>query len=346
MADGFSPGERLSRTFRKQGTDRPPVICPGGMMNAAVTEVMEKTGHTLPEAHHEGALMADLAYAVYEHTGFENFGLPFCMTIEAEALGSAVDYGSRTCEPKIEREVFSSVQEAVLAPGGAIEKNKRAGALLEAVSSLSKKYPDVPVIGSVTGPLSTAASLVSPMSFFKALRRDKEGVHRFLDLVTGELIRWARRIADNGAAAISIADPSATGEILGPRLFAEYALPYINRLTDAVHEMGVPVIVHICGDIRVVKDTFLDLRGDALSVDAMVNLAALKEEQESLTAMGNLSTYLLESGTPKIIRAGAEALLKKRIDIIAPACGLSTSTPLENIKAFTDTVKGACPKTI
>jgi [methyl-Co(III) methanol-specific corrinoid protein]:coenzyme M methyltransferase len=309
------------------------------MMNAAVVEVMEKTGHTLPAAHHQGALMADLAWDVYEKTGFENFGLPFCMTIEAEALGSAVDYGSLTCEPKIRQEAFPSVKDRAFAPKRAIEKTTRAAVVLEAVRSLSKTYPDIPVIGSITGPLSTAASLVDPMTFLKELRRNKEDAHRFLNLVTDELMQWAQLLADNGATVIAIADPTATGEILGPTLFEEYALPRLNRLVDALHSMRVPVIIHICGDIRRVKTHLFKLQGDALSVDAMVNLGALKEEQPAITTMGNLSTYLLQSGNPGTVQARAEALLKKHIDILAPACGLSTSTPLENIRAFTATVK-------
>jgi [methyl-Co(III) methanol-specific corrinoid protein]:coenzyme M methyltransferase len=311
------------------------------MMNAAIVDVMEKTGHTLPEAHHEGNLMGALAYDVFENTGFENIGIPFCMTIEPEALGSAVDYGSLGCEPKIQKEAFPSVADAVFVPSRAIEKNNRAAAVLEAVSGLSKKYPDIPVIGSVTGPVSTAASLVDPMTFFRELRKNREGAHRLLSCVTEELIIWAKLMADNGAAVISIADPTATGEILGPKLFEEYALHYLNILALAVREMGKPVIVHICGNVRPVKTQLFNLRGNSLSVDAMVNLEELKNENPDLVTMGNLSTYLLESGSPKSIHAGAGVLLRKGIDIIAPACGLSTSTPLENIQAFTQTIKEA-----
>ena len=340
MADVFSPRERLLRVLGKQGVDRPPVICPGGMMNAAIVDVMEKTGHRLPAAHHTETLMADLAGDVWDNTGFENFGVPFCMTIEPEALGSDVDYGTLHCEPKIAKEAFPSVKDAVFGPPGAIEKTPRAAAVLGAISRLAKKHPDIPVIGSISGPVSTAGSLVDPMVFLKELRRDREGAHRLMDHVTGELIRWATLMADAGATAITIADPTASAEILGPRLFEEYALYYINQLAGAVHRLGVPVIVHICGDVRTAKQSLFALQGDALSVDAMVNLAALKEEKAGLTAMGNLSTYLLESGNPGAVASATETLLRRNIDIIAPACGLSTSTPLENIRSFTGAVKG------
>jgi [methyl-Co(III) methanol-specific corrinoid protein]:coenzyme M methyltransferase len=81
------------------------------------------------------------------------------------------------------------------------------------------------------------------------------------------------------------------------------------------------------------------LRGDALSVDAMVNLVDIKRENGDVTTMGNLSTYLLESGNPERISKAAHTLLERNIDIIAPACGLSTSSPLVNIQSFTAAVK-------
>jgi [methyl-Co(III) methanol-specific corrinoid protein]:coenzyme M methyltransferase len=105
--------------------------------------------------------------------------------------------------------------------------------------------------------------------------------------------------------------------------------------------MGVPVIVHICGDVKSVKQHIPNLQGKAISVDAMVNLQTLKQEHSSLTTMGNLSTYLLEFSDAEKVYAATQNLLRHGIDILAPACGLSTSTPLSNITAFTAAVKGA-----
>jgi len=335
----ISPKERLFRALKGKPTDRAPIICPGGMMNAAIVDVMNKTGHTLPEAHHDAVKMSDLAFDVYENTGFENFGIPFCMTVEAEALGSAVDFGSLECEPKIQKEKFSSVYDAVFLPVGAIEKTVRASSVIQAIHKLSEKHPDVPAIGSLTGPISTAASLVDPMTFLKQLRREKETSHKVIDYVTDQLISYAKLMADNGAAVISIADPTATGEILGPKFFDEYAVYYLNKITDEIHKVGVPVIIHICGDVRMVKPQLQKLRGEVLSADAFVELKKLKDDLGGMRTMGNLSTYLLEFGKADEIFQQAKRLAEKGIDVLAPACGLSTSTPLENIEAFTSAVK-------
>lgn len=337
--DVLSPLERIELSLSKKGRDRAPVICPGGMMNSAIVDVMENHGHVLPEGHMDADIMAALAEDVQQDTGFENFGIPFCMTVEAEALGSDVDMGTLQCEPKIAREIFPSVTQAVYREPGAIVRSRRAETVFNAINKLSHRQPDIPVIGSITGPLSTAASVVDPMRFLKELRKEKESAHRFVDYVTDQLIEYARYMADNGAKVISIADPTATGEILGPKMFGEYAVPYINKLTDAVHDMGVPVIVHICGRMQAVAKHVAALHGDAISVDALVSLPKLKESCPEITTMGNLSTYMLEFGSPESVQKGTEQLLASHIDILAPACGLSTSTPLANIQAFTGTAK-------
>lgn len=110
-------------------------------------------------------------------------------------------------------------------------------------------------------------------------------------------------------------------------------------MIDGIHSTGVPVLVHICGEMKAVKPSIPLLHADAISTDAFVNLKLLKAEYPQLTTMGNLSTILLESGDPDKVARRTETLLHEGIDIISPACGLSTSTSLTTIRAMTDTVK-------
>lgn len=338
----FTEKERLLAVLNRQSTDRPPVICPGGMMNAAIVEVMNSSGQTLPAAHSAAALMANLAYAVHQLTGFENFGLPFCMTVEAEVLGSEIDLGTLACEPKISRETFAAARvEYKDIP--AMLNSGRIPVVCQATAILAGQYPDIPVIGSLTGPVSTAASIVDPIPFLKDLRRDPSAAHRVFQYVTELLIGFALKLIDHGAAVIAIGDPTATGEILGPKMFGEYAVPYINKLIDAVHQKNVPVILHVCGNLNSVKPLIPGIKANAISTDAMVNLKHLKAEFPELTTMGNISTYLLELSTVDKVSLQTKNLITQGINIIAPACGLSTSSPLANIQAMTRTVKAHPP---
>jgi len=158
---------------------------------------MKTTGHTLPEAHHDDRLMAELSRDVHKYTGFENFGIPFCMTVEAEVLGSSINFGTLACEPKIEKEAFDSVSN-----------EKRQDRICH---SVSKKNKDIPVVGNLTGPLSTSTSIVDPVTFLKELRKDKENAHRVINYVTDFLIEYAKLMIENGVDLISIGDPTATG---------------------------------------------------------------------------------------------------------------------------------------
>ena len=80
----LTPKERLRLIFAGEKPDRPACICPGGMMNMVTTDLMEEIQTFLPEAHTDARKMAALAKAVYERGCFENCGVPFCMTVEAE----------------------------------------------------------------------------------------------------------------------------------------------------------------------------------------------------------------------------------------------------------------------
>jgi len=335
----LSPKDRLLDTLNRKRVDRPPVVCTGGMMNAAIVDVMTRTGHTLPDGHFRSDLMAELASDIQHDTGFENFGIPFCMTVEAEVLGSEIDFGTLACEPKIARELYPSVQSVVRKDIAAMLDAGRIRTVAEAGERLSKAYPDVPVIGSLCGPVSTTASVVDPMQFFKELYKNKEQSHRVLDYVSDFLIAFARVLVDSGASAICIGDPTATGEILGPKMFSEYAVTYLNKVIDGIHATGVPVLVHICGEMKAVKSSIPRLHSDAISTDAFVNLRLLKQEFPQLTTMGNLSTFLLEFGDPDKVARQTGNLVRDGIDIISPACGLSTSSSILNIQAMTRAVR-------
>src|SRR3974377_894067 len=92
---------RLLNVLKGQPADRPPFICPGGMMNMAVTELMEAADCGWPKAHVDSTKMAQLTLAANRLAGIENVGVPFCMTVEAEAMGARIDSGSLEKEPSI-----------------------------------------------------------------------------------------------------------------------------------------------------------------------------------------------------------------------------------------------------
>lgn len=333
----YTPKERLIRVFEKQKVDRPPCICPGGMMNMVTTELVELMGISFDKAHSDPEKMALLSEAVYKEGCFENYGVPFCMTIEAEDMGAKVDMGSDIYEPHVtEYSIDSVVQWKTL---GDIELSKGRGqVVLDAIRILKSKGDDVPVIGNITGPISTASSVMEPSIFYKELRKKNQEAHEFMEFVTDQLIVFAKAQIEAGADVIAISDPSGTGEILGPKLFEEFAVKYLNKLVDSIKSENVKTIVHICGQMRKVYEKVDLIHSDALSFDAIVSMSEARSNLSDRVLMGNVSTYTIEFGESEKIVGLMNKCIIDGSDIISPACGLGMKSPLKNVRAMLDSL--------
>jgi [methyl-Co(III) methanol-specific corrinoid protein]:coenzyme M methyltransferase len=330
--------ERLLNTLARKPVDRPPFICPGGMMTMVVTEVMDQAGCSWPQAHVDARQMARLTLAAHELAGIENLGVPFCMTAEAESLGAEVGLGSRESEPRVTGYVMEQMGQlqrlAALDPHGG-----RAGVCAEAVGMLKQTAPQLPVIADLTGPLSLATSLIDPLTYYRALRRDKQAAHALTRRCTEEIKVFGQALLMAGADLVCIADPSATGEIIGREAFAEFALPYLNELADHFKaRFAVPTIVHICGNLKSLGSSLAHISAAALSVDSLVSIATLRELAPGKITMGNVSTFMLEKGDPERLYKAARHCLTAGVDILAPACGISPRTPVANIRRMFDAV--------
>ena len=331
--------ERLIAVLGGEPVDRPPFICPGGMMTMVVTEVMEHAACFWPQAHTDPALMARLTLAAHELAGIENVGVPFCMTIEAEGLGAEVGLGSRESEPRVTRYAMETMSQLErLAPFD--PSAGRAGVCAQAIRILKETAPHLPAIANLSGPISLATSLIDPLVYYRALRLNREAAHLLTRHCTEAIMAFGDALIEAGADLICIADPSATGEIIGREAFAEFALPYLNELSDHfLARFGAPTIVHICGNVKSLGGSLANVSAAAVSIDSLVGIGTLKELAPGKVAMGNVSTFMLEKGEPQQLAKSARRCLADGVDILAPACGISPRTPVANIRALAEAVR-------
>lgn len=326
--------ERLLKVLRNEEVDRPPVICPGGMMNAAVTDILLN----IDKNHNcDCDSMVKAAKLVNEEIGFENYGVPFCMTVEAEPLGIELSFGDKTVEPRVTKYNENELEEIIKSYNIKPLMDKRMPVVIEAIKKL--KNDDVPVIGNITGPISTATSIVDPLKLIKMFRREPELAYKFIEYVNEYSIDYAKEMIKAGADVIAISDPTATGEILGKKNFEKFAYPMYRKFLDEMHKVNTPVIIHICGDSKNIIESLDDLNIDAVSFDSRVNMrdARLKIKNN---LMGNVSTQLLHQGDKERIIRVTENCIASGVNIVSPACGLSMATPKENLKIMTSYVKG------
>lgn len=332
--------ERLFAAFNREEVDRKPLICPGGMMNMITTELMEVSGVHWPEAHVDPVVMADMAQASWEHHCFDNVGVPFCMTVEAEAMGAKVTLGDMVAEPHVTDYAITTVDDWETLPTPNVNEGRMA-VVIEAIKILKSRNIPAPIVGNVVGPISVANSVQDAVTYYKELRKKPEKMHAFMDFVTKCCADFAVEMAKAGADVICISDPSGTGEILGPKMFDDYCVTYVNKIIRAVKPYGVKTLVHICGQMSSVYEQMDKVEADALSFDAIVSLRKAKEALgEKHIIVGNISTFALETNDTEKAAALARNSAKGVSDVIAPACGLGTGSPLVNIQTLMKTLDG------
>jgi len=354
----LTPKERFDNIIQGKKVDRPACICPGGMMNMVTAALMEHCGVISDEIHTNPEIMAKLAMAVYEEGCFENVGVPFCMTVEAEALGAKVDMGSKLVEPHVVEYPLQKVEDydrlcdrndmykdtRVNLNNRIYELTYRENVVINAIrilrNEMNKKEEPAPVIGNLTGPISTVTSVIEPSAFYKSLRKHPEEAHRLLEIITEELLQFGIAQIQAGADVIAISDPSGTGEILGPKYFSQFVVPYMNRLVRAFRERGAVTIVHICGQMQPVFDEVKKIESDILSFDAIVSLKEAKKVLGDRLLMGNVSTYAIEFSEIDKIKELTRNSINNGADIVSPACGLGMNSPLKNVQAILQEVKG------
>jgi len=339
VAKLLTPKERLKLALLREKVDRPPCICPGGMMNMIVQDIMDITGCKWPEAHRDARLMAELSSGVCENGGFENFGVPFCMTAEAEAMGAEVFLGTKINEPRVTKYVINSVSEWTKLKKLKIDEG-RVKTVIDAIKILKEKNNEVPIVANLTGPISLAASLMEPVIFYKEIIRKPSEAHKLMEFVTENLIEFGKAQLMAGANVLAISDPSATGEILGPASFRKFAVPYLNKIADALKEYAdIGIIIHICGRLKSIYEELNALNSDAISFDSITSVREVCENVSNKAVMGNVSTFTLENGTRESIKVQALNCLDSGVNILSPACGIGPKTKFDNIKAMLDVVK-------
>ncbi|MEN6545125.1 MAG: uroporphyrinogen decarboxylase family protein, partial [Armatimonadia bacterium] len=173
-----------------------------------------------------------------------------------------------------------------------------------------------------------------PDVFLKQMFRQPEATQEALERLTDLLLGFGAEQIAKGVEVIAIADPTATGEILGPRLFKTQAAPVLARLTRGLQALGARVIVHICGNVHTIAPLLAEIGANAISVDDMVGLRKLRGQVPNAAVMGNLCALRLQEDPPESIASWVQRIGLRQADIIAPACAMVPTTPLANLQAL------------
>ena len=210
-------------------------------INEAVTKELNLK---FPEAYKYGESMADIAKALKKHDGADFCELPFCHTVEAEAMGGLVNYGNDKIGPRAKEYICTDIEELLELPEIDYSKGRIHEVLL-ACHHLREQGENV--VLEVAGPFTILNVLIDARYVFKGMRKKPEVMKKVYEKFEKEILRYIKEAQKYGVNLISYADSSGGVNILGPKIaeqvVEEFTYPFLKEVETLV---GDSAIVLLC----------------------------------------------------------------------------------------------------
>jgi uroporphyrinogen decarboxylase len=206
---------------------------------------------------------------------------------------------------------------------------------------------NLPVFPFITSPIEGARSLCGPENLMRWMLKKPELAHHILRLATDYSVAVVRYFAASfppEEQLIFVAAPTASNQMISPKLFETYVLPYQHELHSKTLETGIRHIVcHICGEQNLNLPLWKQIpmgNPGVVSFGHEVDLnAAVKLFGDSSIIAGNVSPALIHMGpADEVYRISWEALEKGRKAacgfILMPGCGIPWNVPAYHLHMF------------
>jgi [methyl-Co(III) methanol-specific corrinoid protein]:coenzyme M methyltransferase len=339
MATNLNSRDRVLKIFKKEKVDRIPIF--SGMGNITV-HGLEKYGWKFPEIHTDANKMAKMAASTYQLFGFECAVVPFDMGVEAEVLGSKVNYYAHATDilyPTISQHPAEKVEDLNLQIPSDLSSAGRIPLVTKAIGILKKEVGDQVAIGSwVLGPYTLAGQLLDLSQLAKAAFKKKDLVSKLLDQLAVVLIQIIKIYRKTGADYITVREMGAGPDILSPRMFENLIRPHLKQIFDQIES---PKILHICGDTNAIVDQMVLCGADAISVEKKNNVAETRKKLgPNVLIFGELDAYgVLSMGKPEDVDKAVEEAIDRGVNAIWPGCDIWPTVPKKNMEALMSAVR-------
>ena len=265
------------------------------------------------------------------------------LSVEAEAFGAQVRFYEDEV-PVVIGQLISDEDEAEALQVPSLDAG-RAKICVEGVRLAKQRIQDKPVIAGMVGPYSLAGRLMDVTEIIYVCFDEPETVHCVLEKATAYLIRYGQAMKEAGADGIMMAEP-LTG-ILSPDMAAEFSVPYVKRIIDALQDETFAVLYHNCGNS--VCNMLPEIFSQGAAAYHFGNAVDMAKVMEAAPAdalcMGNVDPAAqFTHGTPESVREATVELVKKcgayKNFVPSSGCDIPARAKWENIQAFFDALKG------
>jgi uroporphyrinogen decarboxylase len=274
-------------------------------------------------------LMCDIIYA---GSGYNNF--------HAQAFGGEIKYREMGA-PDLKEHLVSSVDDLEKFDFSSVDKHEVINTVIDAFKVVNGKVGKENIVTiTAWGPFTLAARFVGEEDFMKATFKNKDLVHKTCQFCTDLLIHMYEPMVKEGMAVISLADPTASGDLISKKQFKDYAIPYVKKFTDWAKSKNAHTLLHICGNTTDRLELMPETGASCISLDHKTDITAAKEALLGKMCFGgNVDPVAImlqgkvddvEKSCREIIeRAGTEGGF-----VLMPGCDIPPTVPYENIQKF------------
>ena len=207
-------------------------------------KVTKKLNLSFPDAYLHWDTMALVAEALKDVDGAAFCELPFCHTVEAEAMGGIVNYGNEKTGPRAKEYVCTKPEELLELQEMDFTQGRIHEVLL-ACQHLRKQGENV--VLEVAGPFTILNVLIDAKYVFKGMRKQPEVMKEVFWKIGNQLLTYIEEAQKYEVNMISYADSSGGLNILGPKMaeqvVEDFTYDFLKKVEKIVKD---DVIVLLC----------------------------------------------------------------------------------------------------
>jgi uroporphyrinogen decarboxylase len=279
--------------------------------------------------------MADklLCDIVYAGSGYNNF--------HAAAFGGEIKFRPMGA-PDLKEHLVSTAEDLEEFDFSALDTEETINVIKEALRDTRKKIGDEYVVTMTAwGPFTLAARFVGEEVMMKATFKNPDLVHKVADFATNLLIHLYEPLVDDGTLeVISLADPTASGDLISRKQFEKFAVPYLKKFSDWAKSKKAYTLLHICGNTTDRLALMPETGASCISLDHKTDIQKAKEVLHgTMCFAGNVDpvAVMLQGAVDDVERTCREVIEKAGTDggfVLMPGCDIPPTVPYENIQKF------------
>ncbi len=335
IKEEMTPRERMDAFSRGEEIDR--VICVPDM-GVTMTPFL---GIKASDYYHSPELMAKLEIELFKRLRHDSVSISTSLRGMAEAMGAKVAFPDNNISYLLEPAVKSIDEIEKLKVVNPL-KDGKLPILLKALRLIKDALiKEVDVGAAMSGPFSVAASVVGTENLLKWMIKYPEKVHILMNIVAQSNNKYIEEVAKLDLS-IDFADPMSSSNLINPKLFKEFSLPYLKINIDKIKETtGKAPGIHICGKSKKLWTDVVDAGISNFSIDNVEDLEEAKEIMGNRVVItGNVPPVdVVYSGTRDDINKSVKECIRKAHNspkgfVLSTGCQIPMNTPIEKVEMF------------